>query len=127
MLLNSFFTLKNQQVVERDDKMVITSQVTIQKSHPIFKGHFPQQPVVPGVCMIQIIKELLENHLGKSLFFTSAGTIKFLTVINPDVNNELQAEISYSTLSTQYDVDARLYWGELTFFKVRGIFSSTLS
>lgn len=127
MLLNSFFIVNNQNTTNQGEKVIINTQIMIQKSHLIFKGHFPQQPVVPGVCMIQIIKELLENHLGKSLFFTSAGNIKFLSIINPEVNNELQAEISYSTLSTQYDVDARLFWGDLTFFKIRGIFSSTLS
>ena len=122
MLMNNFFEIKEKTVSEARDKAVITSQIIINKSHKIFEGHFPNQPIVPGVCMIQLIKEILENHLNSKLVLSSASNIKFLSVINPEINNILNVEISYTNSDTPFDVDARLYWGEIMFFKIKGVF-----
>jgi len=52
------FHYKNQQ---------LKAEIFINKEHEIFKGHFPNNPVMPGVCMIQIIKELTEKEIKFSL------------------------------------------------------------
>ena len=39
--------------------------IIILEDSPIFKGHFPEYPVVPGVCLMQIIKELAEKKTQK--------------------------------------------------------------
>ena len=59
----------------------------------IFKGHFPGNPVMPGVCMIQIIKELTEEATQKNLFLTVSSNIKFMAIINPEKNPDLQLTI----------------------------------
>lgn len=126
MLLNNFFKIEEESFTEVSGKSTITAKIEIDKTHSIFEGHFPNQPIVPGVCMIQIIKEILEKHFNKKLYFTTGNNIKFLSMINPEVNNLLNVEISYSTSSPE-DVDARLFWGETIFFKVKGSFSARLS
>ena len=45
--------------------------------------HFPNVPIVPGVCQIQIITELLEMYLGKRLYLSEVKNIKFLSVLEP--------------------------------------------
>jgi 3-hydroxyacyl-[acyl-carrier-protein] dehydratase len=67
---------------EQSENKVLAS-VQINPSHPIFEGHFPHQPVTPGVCMMQIIKELGEKFYGSSLQLRSARNVKFMAVINP--------------------------------------------
>ena len=80
MLRDSFYTvLKTQQ----KDLISFRSTVVINKDHEIFKGHFPAVPIVPGVCMLQMVKELLEERIRKPLQLTHSGNIKFLSVINP--------------------------------------------
>lgn len=71
----------------------ILSKVHLNKDHAIFKGHFPGNPVMPGVCMIQIIKELTEKALGKDLFLAVSSNIKFMAIINPEVNPDLELAI----------------------------------
>ncbi|KJJ40102.1 hotdog family protein [Aequorivita vladivostokensis] len=71
----------------------ILAKVHLNKDHAIFKGHFPGNPVMPGVCMIQIIKELTEAATGKNLFLAVSSNIKFMAIINPEKNPDLQLSI----------------------------------
>ncbi len=71
----------------------ILAKVHLNKDHAIFKGHFPGNPVMPGVCMIQIIKELTEEATKKNLFLAVSSNIKFMAIINPDKNPDLQIAI----------------------------------
>ena len=71
----------------------ILAKVHLNKDHAIFKGHFPGNPVMPGVCMIQIIKELTEETTGKNLFLAVSSNIKFMAIINPEKNPDLQLSI----------------------------------
>lgn len=51
---------------------------------PIYSAHFPGQPITPGVCIIQIASELLEEYLGAALVLREVVNAKFLAVITPD-------------------------------------------
>ena len=89
MLLKDLYTI-NHLIQQADNgQSKITAELVINKSHHIFQGHFPGLPVVPGVCMVQIIKELVEQNVGKSLMLREAGNIKFLSMINPEVNSKV--------------------------------------
>jgi 3-hydroxyacyl-[acyl-carrier-protein] dehydratase len=61
----------------------IDAAITIDTNHEIFKGHFPNQPVLPGVCMMQIFKELLEKAINQKLFLYQADSSKFLSMVDP--------------------------------------------
>ena len=126
MLQNSFYEVKEQSASLEGEKTTISAQVAIDKTHPIFQGHFPGLPIVPGVCMIQMVKEIFEIHLEQSVSLTAASNIKFLSVINPEKDKDLNVEISFSESSRNYEIDARLYFGEVTFFKIKGTFSVSL-
>jgi 3-hydroxyacyl-[acyl-carrier-protein] dehydratase len=74
----------------------ILAKIHLKEDHAIFKGHFPGNPVMPGVCMIQIIKELTEEATGKNLFLAVSSNIKFMAIINPEKNPDLQLAIDIS-------------------------------
>ncbi|MCX6330659.1 MAG: hypothetical protein NTZ85_14245 [Bacteroidia bacterium] len=54
--LNELYTIKN---IQKESVNKLTIQVELKRDHDIFKGHFPGNPILPGVCTIQILKELL--------------------------------------------------------------------
>ena len=60
MLIKDLYKV-NDLVTDKDRTI---AQISIDRDHTIFKGHFPGNPVMPGVCMIQIIKELTEEATG---------------------------------------------------------------
>jgi 3-hydroxyacyl-[acyl-carrier-protein] dehydratase len=120
ILAGSFYTLVNP-VTEADG---IRAVLEINPGHEIFKGHFPGQPVVPGVCMMQIVKELLETATGRSLRLHTGLDLKFLSVIDPTKNNIVHSEINYSVLAAgNINVTARLFYNDITFFKFKGVFT----
>ena len=90
MLIEGLYTVTDFQRKEQEVKAI----VQLNKDHEIFKGHFPENPVMPGVCMLQIIKELTEQAMGKSLLLTVASNIKFMAIINPNLNPTLSLLIS---------------------------------
>jgi 3-hydroxyacyl-[acyl-carrier-protein] dehydratase len=62
--------------------------------HEIFEGHFPGKPVVPGVCMLQIIKDILKNIYKKDFTMKQASQLKFLAVVNPNENKTLTVNLT---------------------------------
>lgn len=57
--------------------------IELNPEHFIYKAHFPGEPITPGVCIIQIAQELLEDTLGKALQIVKVKNVKFLSVITP--------------------------------------------
>ncbi len=62
---------------------IVSYQIALDKNHIIYQAHFPNEPITPGVCIIQIAKELLEEHLERSFEITKVKNVKFLSVISP--------------------------------------------
>lgn len=89
MLIKGLYTIKEIKKTEKG----IEAFIHLDKNHEVFKGHFPGNPVMPGVCMIQIIKELTEEAVGKKLFLKTSSNIKFMTIINPEINPDLKLTI----------------------------------
>lgn len=117
MLLNDFFFIRT---IENDEKSLKVS-LQINKTHKIFAGHFPAVPVVPGVCMMQMMKEIMEQQKKCKLMLTAADNMKFLAVINPTEHSEIEADIQYENGSDGVKISATLFSGSTTFFKVKAI------
>lgn len=92
MLIKDLYEIK--KIEKNADR--IQADVHLNKDHEIFKGHFPGNPVMPGVCMIQMIKELTEKELQKELFLVRSTNIKFMAIINPEKNPDLSLSIDFS-------------------------------
>jgi len=90
MLVEDLYIVENTRL----DSNIIRSTLVINASHEIFKGHFPDIPVLPGVCMVQFIKEIIETTFNIESSIDTAGMIKFLSMLNPVESNILTAEIS---------------------------------
>ena len=79
-LENNFYTINNIEQ-KTDDTFAI--EVTILPEHKIYEGHFPQQPVVPGVCTLTIIRECIGNILSKQGAFATIKECKYVSALIP--------------------------------------------
>lgn len=86
-LLTDFYTITLSENVDETNRRV---HVLLNPQHPVYAGHFPQQPVVPGVCMLQIIKECVEKNCQSSLQYKQIASCKFLAAINPHETPEIK-------------------------------------
>ena len=122
ILKDDFYTI----VSLTTDKGIVEASLELNPAHPIFEGHFPGQPVVPGVCMVQMIKEILETVTGRTLMLKQADHIKFLSVINPVEAKPVRASVRYS--KGEYDewtVVAALNCEERICLKLKAVFVTT--
>jgi 3-hydroxymyristoyl/3-hydroxydecanoyl-(acyl carrier protein) dehydratase len=51
---------------------------------PVFAGHFPQRPILPGVYQLELARVVAEQALGCSLFVREISRAKFQQPIQPD-------------------------------------------
>lgn len=113
MLTNDLFLIKSNQY----DSGNIQAIILLNMEHSIFKGHFPNQPVLPGVCMVQIIKELLELATAAVLQLQQADNIKFLAMIDPRITPEVDIAIQYQLSGDTLHTSAVLKHETTTFLK----------
>jgi 3-hydroxyacyl-[acyl-carrier-protein] dehydratase len=85
MLKDSFFTIEGITETEKGR----TYRVALNALHPVFLAHFAGSPVMPGACVVQMIKELAEESLSVPFFIATVKNMKFLKVINPLENPEI--------------------------------------
>jgi len=119
MLQGDFFSISSIEITG----FAVKATLVINVGHTIFGGHFPDQPVVPGVCMMQMIKEILEQVLEKKTNLVKASEMKFLTIINPQETTSIKASVHYSFAEDgTITIAASLFNEGLTYFKFKGAF-----
>ena len=79
-------------------------KIRFDASHPIFAGHFPGHPIVPGACLVQIAEELLSAHLGQKIRFTSVRNLKFRQPVTPDQEVTLTLMLKEPILNSQLSI-----------------------
>jgi len=120
MLVNDFFTIRKLE----EEGFEIRAELVINANHKIFEGHFPGHPVVPGVCMMQMVKEIIEKVVAEKTNLVRAGEMKFLAIINPKENNMIRATLKYNIEENgNMAVSAILFKESLIHFKFKGLFA----
>ena len=59
-------------------------------AHPVFAGHFPTPPIVPGAMLLDGVQTAIEASLGHAV--TGLMEAKFLSPATPDERLELALE-----------------------------------
>jgi 3-hydroxyacyl-[acyl-carrier-protein] dehydratase len=102
----------------------ITVTISINKEHEIFAGHFPGNPILPGVATINILKEIVSWHQQKKIRLTRAASIKYLSFINPLKNTLIDFEIELKDQENdKIQCSSTIRHGEMVFCSFRGEFS----
>ena len=107
---------------KEEEKGILQFQIKIRANHPVFKGHFPDFPVVPGAMMIKIFKELINNFFGKYYMLSSSRDIKFLALIEPVEDKILDIEIKYQLVSELLSTSITVKENETISLKMSGNF-----
>ncbi len=100
-----------------------TASVRFNNDHPIFSGHFPGQPIVPGVCLIDVIRAIMERIAGHTLTMNMASKIKFLKSVDPDETPVVIISGKYMMIDySSYKADITIENEDTVFVKFNGNF-----
>lgn len=123
MLYNDFYQIKAINTANE----VVEATLQLNAGHAILKGHFPEMPVVPGVCMVQMLREVTERAVQHKLNLKKAPVIKFLSIMQPAEHPEVNLEIHIKkTEDGSFAVNGKFYFEAVTFFKFKGQFDEQL-
>ncbi len=117
MLLNKLYTYEQ---VEGELPSTLKFKVSINAGHEIFEGHFPGNPITPGVCQIEMLKEILSDHLGQNLFFNSISDMKFISMWVPKESELVFIDIALKITDDVYKINAKIYGESTVYFKLKG-------
>lgn len=56
----------------------------VTADHPVFAGHFPGHPIVPGVVLLDRVMQLAQAALGGPVAGWRVSQVKFLSPCGPD-------------------------------------------
>ena len=88
------------KITEIDNTMAKgIKNVTVNE--PFFQGHFPGQPIMPGVLIVEAMAQVgavvilsVEENKGKLAVFTGINTMKFRHQVKPGDVLELEAKLT---------------------------------
>jgi 3-hydroxymyristoyl/3-hydroxydecanoyl-(acyl carrier protein) dehydratase len=55
----------------------------VDPEHPVFAGHFPGRPIVPGVLLIDWALAAIQDVVPEAMSIAELGTVKFLQPVRP--------------------------------------------
>lgn len=91
-------------LIDRVEELVDGEKVTAKKNvtinEPFFQGHFPHEPVMPGVLIVEAMAQAgavallsLEQFKGKTAYFGGIDKAKFRQKVTPGDTLILEVEI----------------------------------
>jgi len=104
MLISGLYTMELLSHTETTCHYI----VSFNPAHSIYAGHFPGQPVTPGVCLLEVATELLTAATGIPLRLMGARQVKFLQMHPPE--RPLKFELSWF-------IEASQVLGRITIFQ----------
>lgn len=95
-----------------------TIRIQLHPEHPIYQAHFPGSPITPGVCIIQMITEILEKMHNRDMELVQITNLKFVQPLSPIETPEV--DIAFSAIvhtDNQYKVRGTVFYDETVFTK----------
>lgn len=121
-LLTNFYSEQSSDFSE-NNRENFYCEIVLNPEHPVYKGHFEQVPIAPGVCLTQVIKELVAAKYKLNLRMSQADNIKFLSMINPRENPNMRISFTVKHVDTMLEVSATYTHAGTSFVKFKGKFT----
>jgi 3-hydroxyacyl-[acyl-carrier-protein] dehydratase len=95
----------DKQVFDRDQQTV-AAELCCPVDFPAFAGHFPEQPVLPAVMQLLVVRMLGADLLQIPLEPVRTGKLKFKGMIRPD--ERIQVRVTLALIADRWQADFRL-------------------
>ena len=116
MLRNRLYTLI--PIDSADDENRFAAR--LDTSYPIFAGHIPTRPILPGVCTLTMLRDGISLLEGRPIRFDRIRECKFTAPVDPRTTDSLELRISAS----EGTVHASAGDGERIVLKLKATYTS---
>jgi 3-hydroxyacyl-[acyl-carrier-protein] dehydratase len=90
------------KVTEYERNKSITAIKNVTMNEPFFQGHFPSNPIMPGVLIVEALAQAggilaiktVEERAGKLVYFTGIDKTRFRKPVVPGDQLELKIEVT---------------------------------
>ena len=89
--------------------LLFRARENVSLDHPCFPGHFPGQPILPGVLLLQRVMYLAQTSLARPLEECTVYNVKFLASVAP--GDVLDVQLAKAN-SDEYKFTVRVIRGE---------------
>jgi 3-hydroxyacyl-[acyl-carrier-protein] dehydratase len=70
--------------MNRSEENEISADIRVPSDSPWFEGHFPGEPILPGVAQIGMVFDAIRKAHNQELKVSSARRVRFKRIIRPD-------------------------------------------
>lgn len=89
LLDNRYYQLISQEIAEGKGCF----RIRLLPDCEVYRGHFPGNPVCPGVCQIELIKECASRLTGRDLRIQTVQQCRLTALASPTVCPELEVDV----------------------------------
>ncbi|MDR1197766.1 MAG: hypothetical protein LBK94_01965 [Prevotellaceae bacterium] len=114
ILKDNFFTIQSQNILENKADF----RVALDVENFIYKAHFPNRPISPGVCLIQMVVELFNTLQGKNFSIKTLKNVKFTAPISPLEFPQIDVLLDFARNDNYYQIKAIIKEKETVFAKI---------
>lgn len=116
-LIPDFYSI---QSINKLDDTKHEIKVHLNADAEVYKGHFPGQPVAPGACLTQMVKEVVNTISGTDRMLSEAQQIKFLATINPHNTPNITLDLNITETDTGIKIKCTAKDANTSYFKISG-------
>ncbi|MDO4171122.1 MAG: beta-hydroxyacyl-ACP dehydratase [Prevotellaceae bacterium] len=108
-------------ISRKTDGQQTVFRIAILPECDVYKGHFPGDPVCPGVCNIETIKECASAVAGRPLRITTIKQCRLTAIATPAVCPEADVTVTVAnTADDTYSVQATIADAQQTYMTFKG-------
>ena len=114
ILIDNFYTVESQNISDTKAEF----RVKLNAENFIYQAHFPNNPITPGVCLIQMTTELFGLVKGENFRIKTLKNVKFTAVINPLEFPEVDFALEFTQNETGWLLKVLIKERETVFAKI---------
>jgi len=83
-------------------------EFAVPADHPSLPGHFPGNPIVPGVWLLDQVLRTAESWLGRAIHIRGVPQVKFVQPLRPEESARISLTLNAETLKFTVQKDSSL-------------------
>jgi len=67
----------------KTEKEEMAARVTTDSNSPLFSGHFPDNPILPGIAQLKMVADLIALSREDDVLLSGLSRVKFRKIVRP--------------------------------------------